>query len=37
MGSEHARTKAAAQRLADVYEHLGLTDLAAQLRPVAAP
>ena len=36
MGGDHIRTKAAAQRLADVYKHLGLTDLEAQMRPPAA-
>ena len=36
MGSDHVRTKAAAQRLADVYKHLGLKDLEAQMRPAAA-
>ena len=36
VGDDHARTRAAAQRLADVYERLGERDKAAALRPQAS-
>ncbi len=37
MGSDHTRSRAAAERLADVYKHMGLNDLEAKMRPAAAP
>lgn len=37
MGSEHPRTRMAATRLADVYQHLGMTDAAARMRPSVSP
>ena len=37
MGGNHTRTRAAAERLADVYKHLGRDDLEARMRPAAAP
>lgn len=36
VGDDHARTRAAAERLADVYDRLGEHDKAAALRPKAA-
>lgn len=37
MGKDHARSRAAAERLADVYQHLGRSDLESKMRATAAP